>query len=324
MTRARAFWLTGRGRGALKTEILPDSGRAGWCVVRALFSAVSPGTERLVAGGKVPVALRQEMRCPYMGGRFPFPVKYGYSLVGEVIRGPAGLKGRRVQVLHPHQDFCVVRSEDVRLLPEGLPPTRATLTSNMETAVTAIWDSGVVLGERVLVVGFGVIGSLIARILSLGPAVDLEVLETSPERRRMAEAMGFRMSAPRPAGSVPYDVAFDASGSASGLQAAIDAVGIEGRIVAVSWFGAEPARLDLGGSFHSRRKRIFGSQVSFIPGVVRPRWDVGRRTDLVFRLLGRPEFDPHVGPAVLFSDLPGAFKDLVRPSVEGLSPLIVY
>ena len=322
MIRARGFWLLAEGRGVLKREILSPPAGPEWCVVRALFSAVSPGTERLVAAGKVPAALREEMRCPYMGGRFPFPVKYGYSLVGEVVQGPPALCGRRVHVLHPHQDLCLVRSEDVRPLPEGLPPARATLASNVETAVTAVWDSGVTLGERALVVGFGVVGSLIARILSLGPAVDLEIVEKSPVRRRMAEAMGFRTAAlPDPE---PFDVAFDASGSGAGLQAAIDGVGLEGRIVAVSWFGAEPARLNLGGSFHSRRKRIVASQVSRIPGVLRPRWDIRRRTDLVFRLLARPEFDAHLGPAVPFAGLPEAFEALARRSPEGLSPLIIY
>jgi len=319
--RARAFWLTGKGRGVLRPEALPDPG-PGQCLVRAMFSAVSPGTERLVAMGRVPGALEQEMRCPYMGGRFPFPVKYGYSLVGEVMEGPDRLRGRKVHVLHPHQDLCVVRCEDVRPLPEGLPPARATLASNMETAVTAAWDAGVSVGERVLVVGFGVVGSLVARVLGLGPAVELEVVEKRADRRRLAETMGFAVA--NVPGPEPYDVAFDTSGTAAGLQAAIDSVGVEGRVIAVSWFGAQPARLDLGGSFHSRRKRIIGSQVSRIPGALRPRWDAARRTGLVFRLLERPEFDLHLGPPVPFARLPKTYASLIGRSPEGLSPLIVY
>lgn len=322
MIQAWAFWLTGKGRGALKRETLPNPGGEEWCVVRTMFSAISPGTERLVAGGRVPLALRKEMRCPYMGGRFPFPVKYGYSLVGEVVQGPPELRGRKVHVLHPHQDVCVVRAGDVRPLPDVLPPSRAVLASNMETAVTAVWDSGVTIGERALVVGFGIIGSLIARLLAQGPAVDLEVVERRPERRRLAESMGFRTSA-RPSAE-PFDVAFDTSGTAAGLQAAIDSVGVEGRVVAASWLGAEPARLDLGGTFHSRRKRIIGSQVSRIPGALRPRWDTARRTELVFRLLEGPEFDSHLGPAVPFVDLPEIYQALVRSPREGLSPLIIY
>lgn len=322
MIQAWALWLTGKGRCALQRETLANPGGDEWCVVKALYSAVSPGTERLVAGGKVPAALRKEMRCPYMGGRFPFPVKYGYSLVGEVVQGPAELRGRKVHVLHPHQDLCVVRSEDVRPLPDGVPAARATLASNMETAVTAAWDSGVAVGERVLVAGFGVIGSLIARVLALGPAVEIEVVERRPGRRRLAESMGFRTSVAPAKGS--FDAAFDTSGTAAGLQTAIDSVGVEGRVIAVSWFGAEPARLDLGGAFHSRRKRIVGSQVSRIPSALRPRWDIRRRTELVFRLLERPDFDLHVGPAVPFADLPGTYKSLIGRSAEGLSPLIIY
>jgi len=192
----------------------------------------------------------------------------------------------------------------------------------METAVTAAWDSGVSVGERVLVVGFGVVGSLVARVLELGPAVDLEVAETRAGRRRLAESMGFR-AASAPA-TAPFDVAFDTSGTPAGLQRAIDSVGVEGRVIAVSWFGTRPARLDLGGAFHSRRKRIVSSQVSHIPGAMRARWDTARRTGLVFRLLERPEFDLHLGPTIPFAGLPKAFNALVRPSREGLSPLITY
>jgi hypothetical protein len=321
MTRARAFWLEGEGRGVLRKENLPEL-RPEWCTVRTMFTAVSPGTERLVALGRVPEALSEEMRCPYMGGRFPFPVKYGYSLVGEVVAGPKDLLGRKVHVLHPHQDICVVRRDDIRLIPDGLPPARATLASNLETAVTAVWDSGVTLGERVLVVGFGIVGSLVARALGSGPETDLEIAEKRADRRRLAMRMGFRTTpTPKPGA---FDLAFDTSGSPAGLQAAIDSVGVEGRVIAVSWFGTRPARLDLGGSFHSRRKRIVGSQVSRIPGALRPRWDAARRTDLVFRLLERPEFDLHVGPTVPFVSLPGFFGALVRRSPEGLSPLITY
>jgi 2-desacetyl-2-hydroxyethyl bacteriochlorophyllide A dehydrogenase len=321
MTLARSFWLEGRSRAVLRRETLPDPG-PGWCVVQTLFSAVSPGTERLVALGKVPDGLREEMACPYMGGGFPFPVKYGYSLVGQVIDGPPGLRGKRGHVLHPHQDICVVRAEDVRPLPDGLPPDRAALASNMETAVTAVWDSGVVLGERVLVVGFGIVGALIAQVLGRGPAVEVQVVDRRPERRRLAEAMGFRATgAPGPD---PFDLAFDTSGSPAGLQKSIDAVGLEGRVVAVSWFGTEPARLALGGTFHSRRKRILSSQVSRIPGALRQRFDPARRTALVFRLLESPELDRLMGPRIRFAGLPKAYETLVGRPPEGLSPLIVY
>jgi threonine dehydrogenase-like Zn-dependent dehydrogenase len=257
-----------------------------------------------------------------MGGRFPFPVKYGYSLVGEVTQGPTELRGRTVHVLHPHQDYAVVRCADVRPLPAGVPPARATLASNLETAVTAVWDSEVAVGERVLVVGFGVVGSLVARVLALGPAVELEISEKRPERRRLAESLGFRTSEAKT--SDAYDLAFDTSGAAAGLQAAIDRVGVEGRVVAVSWYGATPARLDLGGSFHSRRKRIIGSQVGRIPGPMRARWDAPRRTELVLRLLERPELDLHLGPAVSFAELPKTYGTLIGRSLEGLSPLIIY
>jgi hypothetical protein len=319
MILAQSFWLTEKGRGELRRETLPGPG-PGWCTVQALFSTVSPGTERLVALGKVPDGLREEMACPYMGGRFPFPIKYGYSLVGEVVDGPPKLRGRKVHVLHPHQDVCIVRTEDVRPIPDSLPPARAVLASNMETAVTAAWDSGIVLGEHALVVGFGIVGALIAQVLA--PTAEVEVMDRRPDRRRLAEKMGFRVvAAPGPE---LFDLAFDTSGSPSGLQTAIDAVGFEGRVVAVSWFGTEPARLALGGSFHSQRKRILSSQVSRIPAALRHRFDPARRTALVFSLLERPELDLLIGPRVPFAALPKTYETLIGRTPEGLSPLIVY
>jgi threonine dehydrogenase-like Zn-dependent dehydrogenase len=152
--------------------------------------------------------------------------------------------------------------------------------------------------------------------------VEIDVAERRADRRRLARALGFRAE-PVP-GPAPYDLAFDASGTPAGLQAAIDAVGLEGRVVALSWFGAEPVRLALGGSFHSRRKRLISSQVSHIPGRLGPRWDRARRAALVFSLLERPEFDRLVGPRIAFADLPKAYETIIGRSFEGLSPLIVY
>ncbi len=321
MTAARAFWLHDAGRGVILEETLVDLA-PGWCRVRARFSAVSPGTERLVAGGRVPPALYEEMRCPYMGGRFPFPVKYGYSLVGRVEEGPPELSGRLVHVLHPHQDVCAVRAADAVPVPERVPPERATLASNLETAVTAVWDSGVGVGDRALVVGFGTVGALIARLLRGIPGVELEVEEARRDRRDLAVEMGFRLAPERP--SAPYDLAFDAGGTAPGLQTALDRVGREGRVVEVSWFGVRTVPLALGGTFHAHRKSITASQVSSIPPARASRWDARRRRALVLRLLEDAAFDAHVPRRYPFDDLPEVFRALRRRGLEGLGALVEY
>ena len=263
----------------------------GWCRVEAEFSGVSPGTERLVGAGRVPEATWGAMRCPYMGGSFAFPVKYGYSLVGRVVEGPPELEGRRVHLLHPHQRAAVVRVEDVSVVPEGISGAAATLASNMETAVTAVWDSEVTLGDRALVVGFGIIGALVARVLAGMTGVEVLVAEIDAEKRALAASMGLEAVAPEEVAAGSVDVALHASASSEGLQTAIDAVGLEGRVVELSWYGEAVTEVRLGGAFHHQRKQLVCSQVSRIPTRRAARWDHRRRKALVFRLLREPGWE---------------------------------
>ena len=323
MSDAFALWFQDREQAAILPEALPAVSD-GWCGMRAQFSALSPGTERLVYTGGVPPELAEDMRCPYMGGEFAFPVKYGYSLVGEISDGPADWLGRAAHVLHPHQDRCVVRREDVYLLPPDVSPARATLASNLETAVNVLWDAQVALGERVLVVGFGIVGSLVARLLSFIPGVQLEVVDAAPDKQRMAADMGFSSHTNTDDLDAAFDLAIHASAASAGLQTALDHVGFEGRVVELSWYGSRPVTVNLGGAFHNQRKRIISSQVSTIAPAQRPRWDYRRRKDLVFDLLRRDEFDAHITHRVAFGDLPKVFARLAHPPTEGLAYLVDY
>lgn len=322
MAGAKALWFKAYDHAEILKERLPRLKR-GWCKLQTFFSAVSPGTERLVYSGEVPEDLRQEMRCPYMGGEFPFPVKYGYSLVGKITEGPKQSIGKIVHVLHPHQDQCIVRMEDTFPIPPRVPPPRATLASNLETAVNAFWDSKMTIGERALVIGFGIVGSLVARLLSFIPGVQLQVVDTNPSKIALAEKMGFKACNPEKVSS-NFDLAFDASRSSDGLQLAIDKVGCEGRIIELSWYGTNKVSLRLGGTFHSQRKTIHSSQVSTLSPRQRPRWDHIRRRGLAFKLLERPEFDSHITHSVQFTKLPDVYCKLKTYPAEGLSYLVEY
>ena len=322
MAIARALWHLRKHSSSIETEKLPKM-RDGWCEIESLYSAISPGTERLVMAGDVPQDLYGQMRCPYMGGEFPFPVKYGYSLVGEVVDGPKDSMGKQVHVLYPHQDRCIVRVDDIFFIPPEIPAERATLASNLETAVNAIWDSGVSMGDRVLVVGFGIVGSLISRLLSFIGGVEVEVADKNPGKVRLAGKMGFTADLPARV-SDTFDMAFHTSGTGEGLQTAIDRVGFEGWIIELSWHGSRSATLQLGGTFHSQRKRIISSQVSTVASPQRSRWDVKRRRELVFTLLKRPEFDGHITASVPFEDLTTVFQKLVESPGEQLSYLVTY
>lgn len=314
MTAARALWLEAPGRAALRATELPPLDDD-FVRVRAIASAISPGTERLVATGRVPSEVAETMRCPYMEGTFAFPVKYGYSLVGRLD------DGRLAHVLHPHQEVAHVRAADVRVVPDGVPPERATLAANLETAVTALWDSRIAAGERALVIGFGIVGSLVARLLARMAGVEVDVVELDEEKRRLAQSMGFHAIA---APGSDYDVAFGASGAPEEVQLALDAVGDEGRVVELSWLGPREVRLQLGGTFHSGRKQLIASQVSHIPPHLRARWDYARRTRLVFALLRDAAFDAHITRTVDFDELPRFYEELCAGGAGGLSIAVRY
>src|SRR2546421_384331 len=123
---AAALWYVGPGRAEIREEPAPEPGPHEGRV-RALHGAISRGTERLVFAGKVPASEFERMRGPFMGGDFPFPVKYGYAVVGRVEAGPRELCEKLVFVLHPHQSLFKIPVEAAIALPEGLPPRRAVL-----------------------------------------------------------------------------------------------------------------------------------------------------------------------------------------------------
>ncbi len=320
--RASAFWTLGDRRGSLHEERLPKVPQ-GMCLIRTLYSAISPGTERLVFDGRVPQRLKEDMRVPYMDGGFPFPVKYGYSLVGRVVAGSHPWLNKTVHVMHPHQDLCLVRKDDLFEVPDGLPPARATLASNLETAVNALWDAHVQIGDASLVVGFGVIGSLVARLLAMMPEGHVEVYDTDAHKRALAHQLGFRLFDPARSAR-KFDLAFHTTGTAEGLQGALDHVGFEGRVVELSWYGTQPVNVHLGGSFHTERKTIISSQVSNVAAPQRSRWDCRRRKEFVFQLLSNPVFDHHVSHTVSFAELPEFFPRLAESPASYLSVLVTY
>jgi len=321
-SEARALWITKPGVCELRSEGL-RAVEDGDCLLEALYSAISPGTERLVFSGRVPRSLYGSMKCPYMGGEFSFPVKYGYSLVGRIAEGPAPLRGQVGHVLHPHQERCVVRASDVWIVPESIPPMRAALASNLETAVNAVWDSAMSAGDRVLVVGFGAVGSLVARLAAGFPGCELWVVDSEPAKVELARKMGFHACAPAELRG-QFDLAFQASASESGLQLALGSLGFEGQVIELSWYGTGGVSLPLGQEFHPRRLKIISSQVSSLSPRQRARWDQGRRKELVFRLLEDPGFDSHCGETVQFTDLPAAYPRVLRLPNPGLGDLIKY
>src|SRR5215469_4387683 len=192
---ALAFWVTGPGSSQLRSETLPPPA-AGYLRIRALYSGVSRGTESLVFNGHVPPTEYGRMRAPFQAGEFPAPVKYGYANVGRVVEGPADRVGQVVFCLYPHQSDYVVPAAEAYPIPDAVPPARAVLAANLETAINAVWDAGVGPGDRVTVVGAGSVGCLVAWLAARTPGCDVELVDTNPARAQIASAMGARFASP--------------------------------------------------------------------------------------------------------------------------------
>src|SRR5919107_314406 len=169
---------------------------AGEARVRTRHSAISRGTELLVHRGGVPAEIASRMRAPFQDGELPGPVKYGYLSVGVVEEGPKDLLGRDVFCLFPHQDRYVVPVTALTTVPSGVPARRATLAGAAETAVNALWDAAPRLGDRVAVVGAGMIGCTVARLLRTFPLDRLELVDVEPGRAAVGEALGVEVVHP--------------------------------------------------------------------------------------------------------------------------------
>lgn len=314
----KALWHINSRDTEIRSAALPQKERE-QVHLKSLYSLISLGTELTVARGQVPEKLHTSMRVPYQEGEFLFPVKYGYSLVGQMENSNA-----LFHVMHPHQSECIVYENDLFEIPLGIPAKRATLASNVETALTAIWDGEIKPGERIAIVGFGMIGSLIARIASGIEGSRVEVIDPNKTRQEYARQFGF-LILEDPADAIePFDIAFHSSATQEGLQTAIDIVGKEGRIIEMSWYGNRPVTLNLGGDFHLLRKKIISSQVSSIPLRMQGQWDYRRRKQAVFELLKDPVYDQHITHEVSLEEAAELFNAWREGSPEGLGYCIRY
>ena len=278
-------------------------------VVRAMYSGISRGTEALVFAGRVPASEHQRMRAPFQAGEFPAPVKYGYASVGRIEQGPRGLQDRDVFVLFPHQTRYVVPAGSAHVLPEGVPPPRAVLAANLETAVNGLWDARPQIGDRIVVVGAGTVGCLVAWLAGRLPGCEVDLVDINPDRRGIARALGVRLARPE-AVSEGADVVIHASGSPAGLDLALRLAAFEATIVEMSWYGNQIVPLPLGEAFHARRLTLVSSQVGSIARSQRARWDARRRMQLALTLLTDPTLDVLITGESEFESLPATMAQL--------------
>jgi threonine dehydrogenase-like Zn-dependent dehydrogenase len=319
---ARAFWLRAPGRGEIRPVTLPEPGRDD-VVVRTLRSGVSRGTETLVFRGGVPPDQHARMRAPFQEGDFPAPVKYGYLSVGAVEQGPAELLGRTVFCLYPHQTAYVVPAAAVTVVPDDVPPARAVLAGTVETAVNALWDAAPLVGDRIAVVGAGMVGCCVARLLARFPGVEVTLVDVDPARAAVAAALGAGFALPGDAAG-GRDLVVHASATSAGLQRSLELLAPEGTVLDLSWYGDAEVRLSLGGAFHAGRLAIRSSQVGTVSPARSARRTTADRLALALDLLRDPAFDALVTGESPFAELPDVMSRLAAGSLPALCHTITY
>ncbi|MTD56258.1 zinc-dependent alcohol dehydrogenase, partial [Amycolatopsis pithecellobii] len=323
MTRtARAFWFNPPGHGELRTADVGTPG-AGEVLVRTLFSGVSRGTESLVLRGGVPPSQYELMRAPFQEGEFPGPVKYGYLNVGVVEEGEPDLLGRTVFCLYPHQTHYIVPSSAVTVVPDAVPANRAILAGTVETAVNALWDAAPLIGDRIAVVGAGMVGASVAGLLAGFPGARVQLVDADPARREIADAFGISFATPETAAH-DCDLVVHASATDAGLARSLELLGTEGEVVELSWYGDRKVSVPLGEFFHSRRLSVRASQVGMVSPARRARRTFGDRVALALELLANPAFEVLITGESGFDELPEVLPRLADGSLPALCHRVVY
>lgn len=319
---SRAFWIAAAGRGEIRAEELAAPAN-GDIQVRALYSGISRGTETLVFRGRVPQSEYRRMRAPFQAGEFPSPVKYGYASVGTVERGPDALRSKTVFVLFPHQTRYVVPAGSAHIVPDNVPPGRAILAANLETAINGLWDARPQIGDRIAVVGAGTVGCLVAWLAGRIPGCFVELIDVNSRRAAVARTLGVRFATPD-AASDGADLVVHASGAPSGLDVALRVAALEATIVELSWYGDEVVPIRLGEAFHARRLTLRSSQVGRVASSQRARWDTVRRMQLALSLLSDPILDGLITGESDFEALPNVMATLAAAPGDTLCHRIRY
>ncbi|WP_217239182.1 zinc-binding alcohol dehydrogenase [Streptomyces sp. AC555_RSS877] len=319
---ARAFWLSSPGHGEIRETALPDPAE-GEVVVRSLYSGVSRGTETLVFRGGVPESQYAAMRAPFQEGDFPGPVKYGYLNVGLVEEGPADLVGRTVFCLYPHQTRYVVPVDAVTVVPPSVPAERAVLAGTVETAVNALWDAAPLVGDRIAVVGGGMVGCSVAALLARFPGVRVQLVDADPARAKTAEALGVDFASPQDALG-DCDLVVHASATEQGLARSLELLTAEGTVLELSWYGDRQVSLPLGEAFHSRRLVIRSSQVGSVSPARRSSRTYADRLAVALDLLADPALDALVTGESGFGQLPDVLPRLASGEIPALCHRVRY
>ncbi len=338
----QAIWFTGPFSVEVRAETLPTP-QAGQVLVRTVISAISSGTEKLLYRGEWPPDLPVDETIPALAGRFSYPLRYGYAVVGQVVAAGEGVAkawlGRLVFSFQPHVSFFVADLADVWPVPDGMSAETAVFLPYMETAVSFLMDGQPMIGEQVAVLGQGVIGLLTTALLTQFPLATLVTLDQYPVRRQWSKKLGATISLDpmeiKTAEQVRAilqtgdsyagaDLVYELSGNPAALDMAIEITGYNGRIVVGSWYGRHPVTLHLGGRFHREHIQLISSQVSHIAPQWNGRWNKHRRLQVAWQMLTHIQPEQFITHRFSLHDAAQAYQSLVQAPQETLQIIFEY
>ena len=316
----RAIWYTGEGHGVALRDAQLGTGEL---LLQTVASGLSRGTERIVAGGKVPRSEWERMALPTQEGTFALPIKYGYACVARVIEGPHEFINRLVFTMHPHQTLFRADRAAVHVLPPDIPARRATIAANMETALNAIWDAQLSPGARVAVIGGGLVGCLVAYLAKRIAKADVTLVDKIEKRAETASEL--RVIFATATNSVAEcDTVFHTSASESGLRDAIHALAFEGQVIEMSWYGDREVSIPLGGTFHAQRLSIRCSQVGHVAKSRRASTSYAERMRTAIGLLDDPVLDVLLTHEIAFENAERDLPHRLSADADGIATAIIY
>ena len=337
-----ALYFSAPQQISLREEEVPPPA-AGQMLVQTLVSAISPGTELLIYRGQFPTDIPVDETITALDEPFNFPLKYGYAAIGRVVavgpEVPPVWKDQLVFAFQPHQSHFLAAPDDLLPVPANIPPEEAALLPNMETAVNFLLDGQPLIGERVAVLGQGIVGLLTTALLSRYPLNSLVTADRYPHRREKSLALGALASLDptepgvlnniravlkadtRYAGA---DLTYELSGNPAALEQALEVTAFDGRVVIGSWYGQKQAQLNLGGRFHRSRIQLISSQVSSLTPSLHGRWSKTRRLNVAWRMLRQVQVGQLITHRFPIKQAAQAYALLDEHPEEAIQVLLTY
>jgi 2-desacetyl-2-hydroxyethyl bacteriochlorophyllide A dehydrogenase len=334
--KRKTLYFTAPRQVELREESLPALG-ADDVLVETICSAISAGTEMLVYQGRFPRDLEADSVISALRGGFEYPLAYGYACVGVVrdtgTQVDTTLRDQLVFAFQPHTSHFITTSDSLLPIPSSLSSDSACFLPNMETAINLVQDGAPIFGERVLVLGQGIVGLLTAALLNEFPLDTLVTADCYPLRCDSSpinphlsldpNAAGFRQEALRLL-KKGADLTYELSGNPTALNDALSLTCFSGRIVIGSWYGEKQVEVDLGGTFHRSRIKLISSQVSTIAPELEGRWDKARRFEAAWKALARIKPEKWITHHFSIDDAAEAYQLLDESPQETIQVLLTY